>query len=115
MLFIDAKPSTARLQSVLLYLKQVCNHGLLHTKKASKSSRKYDSDSHFQILIPLCTDSIFNAPRPERSKPVSFARVERVHRLDEPDRADGNQLLLLVAGDVVLLHDVRHEPEIVED
>lgn len=78
-------------------------------------SRKYDFDSHFQILIPLCTDSIFDTPRPERRKPVSLCRVERINRFDEPDRADRNQLLLLVGGDVVLLHDVRHEPEIVED
>lgn len=78
-------------------------------------SRKYDFDSHFQILIPLCTDSIFNTPRPKRSKPIPFARIERVHRLDEPDGADGDELLLLVSGDVVLLHDVGDQPQIVED
>lgn len=78
-------------------------------------SRKYDFDSHFQILIPLCTDSIFNAPRPERREAVSLRRVERINRLDEPDRANRNQLLLLVGGDVVLLHDVGDQAEVVEN
>lgn len=60
-------------------------------------------------------DFVFDAPRPERREPVSLPRVERVHRLYEPYRANRDELLLLVGGDVVLLHDVRHEPEIVED
>lgn len=42
-------------------------------------------------------------------------RPERIHRLDEADRPDGNQIVPFRLRGIVFLDDVRHEPQVVLD
>ncbi len=60
-------------------------------------------------------DSILNAARGvgREARPLGF--VEGVHRLNQPDRADGHQVLLILRTRVVLLDNMRNQPQIVLD
>ena len=48
---------------------------------------------------------IFDAPARIRSQPDTLVGAERVHRLDEPDGTDRDQILLVIRLGVVLFED----------
>lgn len=56
-------------------------------------------------IVPLCEDSIFDAPARICSQPDTLVGAERVHRLDEPDGTDRDQILLVIRLGVVLFED----------
>ena len=53
---------------------------------------------------------IFNAPRSVARKPNALCRVEAVHSLDEPHRANGNEVIAVIFIGIVFLRNVRHKP-----
>lgn len=53
---------------------------------------------------------IFNAPRSVARKPNALCRVEAVHSLDEPHRANGNEVVAVIFIGIVFLRNVRHKP-----
>lgn len=56
-------------------------------------------------IVPLCEDSIFNTSARISCQPDAFVGLEGVHRLDEPDGTDGDQVLLLLRLGVVFFED----------
>ena len=66
-------------------------------------------------MIPLSEDCIFNASGRIARKPDSLGAVKGVDRFDQPDGADGNQVVLFGRVGVVLLNNVGDKPEVVLD
>lgn len=56
-------------------------------------------------IVPLCEDSILNTPARICCQTDTLVGPERVHRLDKPDGADRDEILLIVRLRVVLLED----------
>ena len=56
-------------------------------------------------IVPLCEDSILNAPACIRRQTDALVGPERVHRLDQSDGPDGDKVLLIVRLGVVLFED----------
>jgi len=65
----------------------------------------------------LCTkmhkDFIVNAPRGVRRQSRTLANIEGVDRLNQPDCAHGNQVVLFHAVGVVFLNHMHHQPQVV--
>ena len=57
-------------------------------------------------------DLIFHAAGSVGGQADSFVRVEACDRLDQPHRADGDQILLVHVLRIVLFHDVGNQPQI---
>ena len=64
-------------------------------------------------IVPLCEDSIFYTTSGVGGQLDSLVRAEGIDRLDEPDRSDGDQVLLVSGLRVILLDDVGHQAQIV--
>ena len=71
--------------------------------------------SLFHLKVRWGEDSIFNAAAGVGRKPRPAAGIKGVHRLHEPDGADGNKVLLISRQGVVFFYDVRYQPQIVAD
>ena len=56
---------------------------------------------------------IFNTPRRIGSQTDALCIIKGTHRLNQPDGADGNQVVLVAHRGVVFFYDVCHQPEIV--
>lgn len=56
-------------------------------------------------IVPLSEDSIFNTPARICCQADALVRAEGVDGLDQADRADGDQVVLMVGLGVVLLED----------
>jgi len=56
-------------------------------------------------IVPLCEDSIFNTSAGVGGEADALVGAERVHRLNQSDGADGDQILLIVRLRVVLFED----------
>ena len=64
---------------------------------------------------PFCEDSIFNAAAGIGGKPGPAGAVKGVHRLDQADGADADQVILIPRQGIVFLGDVGHQPQVVAD
>ena len=60
-------------------------------------------------------DLVFNAAAGIGAETDVFVGIEGVDRLDQPDGADGHQIVLLILPAVVFFNDVRDEPQVVLD
>ena len=60
-------------------------------------------------------DLVFNTPGSIAGKLDALFRVEAVYGLDQPDSANGDQILLVILVGVVFLNDMRYQPEVVLD
>ena len=60
-------------------------------------------------------DLVLNAPAGIGGQPDVLLRLEGGDALDEPDGADGDQVILVPALGVVLLDDMRHQAQVVLD
>ena len=58
-------------------------------------------------------DSILNASTGIGRKFGSFAAIEGRSCFDQPNRSNRNQIFLITVAGIVLLNDVRHQPQIV--
>ena len=58
---------------------------------------------------------IFDAAGSVGGQPDALVRAEGADGLDQPDRADRDQVILFGARRIVFFHDVRHQPQIVFD
>jgi len=56
--------------------------------------------------------SILHAPGGVSSQPGTFGRIKGRHALDEPNGADGYQILLIRSLSIILLHNVGHKAEV---
>jgi len=70
-------------------------------------------DGQDELDGPLCEDSIFNAPAGVGSKPDIFIRLEGRNTFDQPNRPDGNQVVLVTVGGVIFFYNVCHQPQVV--
>lgn len=72
---------------------------------------------HLTLELPLGAevhqDFILNAPGGVSSQADILVRLEGADALDQADGADGNQVVLVAVGGVVLLHDVGHQAQVV--
>ena len=60
-------------------------------------------------------DFVFNAAAGVGGKRGAAVGTERVDGLDQPDCADGNQIVGVAAGHGVFARDVRHQPQVMLD
>lgn len=60
-------------------------------------------------IVPLCYDSILNTPARICCQTDTLVGPERVHRLDKPDGADRDEILLIVRLRVVLFKGLLQE------
>lgn len=70
----------------------------------------------FQPEFPnrrFCEDSIFNATAGITGKLAGPRRVKGIHRFDEPDGPDGDQIILRRRGRIVFFGHMGYQPQIV--
>ena len=114
---------TANQQAVLLVL-QLVQHGVLLTHHvteaqgvAVRAGVQGLVEGDLALELPLGAkvheDLIFNASRGVGGEFDLLVGAEGVHGLDEADRADGDQVLLVGGLGVVFLDDMGHQAEIV--
>ena len=60
-------------------------------------------------------DLILNALRTVCGKARAVCAVKGINRLNESDRADGDQIVLIFICEIVFAHDVGDQPQIVLD
>lgn len=69
----------------------------------------------FALLAKMHEQFVLDAFRGIGSQLDVFIRPEGAHRLDQPDRADRDQIVLLGFVGVILLYNMGHQPQIVLD
>ena len=74
-----------------------------------------DGGPGFFVPPQLHADLIFNAPAGIGGKSGPAGAVEGVDRLDQPDGADADEVVLVAGQGVVFFGDVGHQPQVVAD
>ena len=74
---------------------------------------------HVPAPLPACAqrhqDFVLDAPCRVCSQRRSRCGFEAVHRLNQPNHADGNQVVRAVAGNLVLPRNVAHQTQVVRN
>lgn len=107
---------TAEQLAVILAL-QLLQHGVLlahHVAEVQGVTLRTDvqrvAEGHLPLHLPLGAevheDLILNAPAGIGGELDALVRAEGVHRLDQPDGADGDEILLIGGLSVILLQNV---------
>lgn len=71
--------------------------------------------SYFSCKARWGEDSILNTSARIAGKALALGGVEGIHRLDKPDRADRDHVILCAVPGIVFFADMRDEPQIVAD
>lgn len=71
--------------------------------------------SYFSRKARWGEDSILNTSARIAGKALALGGVEGIHRLDKPNRADGDHVILCAVPGIVFFADMRDEPQIVAD
>ena len=114
---------TAEQLAVILAL-QLLQHGVLlahHVAEVQGVALRADvqrvAEGHLSLHLPLGAevheDLILNAPAGVGGELDALVRAEGVYRLDQPDGADGDEILLIGGLGVILLQNVRDKPQVV--
>ena len=67
------------------------------------------------FLRRFCEDSIFYTPGRIGAQPCPLAAVKGRDPLDQPNGADGDQILLIRCEGIIFFHNMGHQPEIALD
>ena len=93
----------------LIYWKSECSSGLPLAPAGAILHQKVPVLLLHPPIVPLSEDSIFNAPCRIRGKAGTLGRVKAGNRLDKPDGADGNKVILFGILRVIFLHNMGHQ------